>query len=115
MSGTFDGRVTSFLLLGGAATVASDILVAVGQPPSVVGGLVLLVICALRLYSLLRSVVWLWLRADRFAEIARRTDLRGSPPPSTIHSMYAASGGTFFPFGVRAIVLEYEKSYGSPL
>jgi hypothetical protein len=100
-------------MLAALLLAGEGVLAATGRGAGDMLTLAVLSVCTLRVYSLLRSVIWLWFKARAFGMVAKEADLRGVPSPETIYGLYAKTGGVFFPFGIRAIYLEYIKRTGS--
>lgn len=75
---------------------------------------VVLTASILRLYSLIRSVVWLWARGEVYREHMNSQPEGWDPTDLQLLKIYRREGvgGDFFPFGVRAIVLQvlYESA-----
>jgi hypothetical protein len=91
--------------------------VAIGRPIDELLPLLFADACIFRVYSLLRSVAWLWVKADDFREAVRTTEFPSDEEARTnraanvrrrkqIVGLYEKTGGNFFPFGIRAIRLD---------
>ena len=103
------------LLLSLAVTVGLCVFLwrATGEPRVALSG-TLLALSVIRLYSLARSVAWLWSRGVSYREEVNKLPRDWEPSNRELFELYRRPiiGGDFFPFGIRAIVLQiaYESA-----
>lgn len=108
-------RSTKFVLTGGATASAVLVLAITSKRWDVPLSAAFLSLCLFRLYSLLRAVGWIWTRGSEYRQANETADVdtqvRLADPRrelSTVYGLYRRDNvrGDFFPFGVRAVVLD---------
>lgn len=93
-----------------ASTVLTGVLL---EQLDAVFALLMAEVALIRIYSLFRSVAWIWKRGATFdagwngLDVAIRAEVIDDTAAgrAQLQALYASTGGLFFPFGIRAMVI----------